>query len=1274
MFAIGCKQANNSGGHEPAISDEITITVKGDDGVTVNKSNTIKIKKSSTWKSVKQKAVEKITTKENKEIKEWRIKDSNGAILKDADKFEKDVIVFAVSKDKEKPTPPTNPIIITIEIDGGYTFKETTKPCTIEVQKGSAWSSIKAKAEAKIELEDGYEKTGWKLGGKDGSYIDDTHVFNANTSVYATSKKKGEPDKPRVTITVKGDGGVEVGSPNNFTVDSGSKWSSIKAKAENKIELKNSYEKTGWKLGGGGGAYIEDGYVFNEDAIVFATSKLKNQDEKPKVHITVRGDEGVDIATPNTFLIDRGSKWGDVKAQAIPMASAKENFEIKEWRMYGDHGDILTDDSQFDSKYYYLKIFVVSKRQEITIAVKGDVGINIANPSNLVVGKGLKWGTNGIKEQALTIASAKENFEIKEWHLNNESGELLEYESVFKENAIVFATSKLKVAKYKVEHYQENIDNDEYSLIETERKEGNAGENTNAKAKQYDGFIAQSFSQTLIKVDGSTVVKIEYKRLRVSLILDLKGGDTTTELKAGGILEGKVGANVKVATPTKDGSVFSKWEPDLPKTFSSNDAQKKYIALWGQTIKIEIISGDERLNINNAQIHFSYDEAKTWSDVKAKVAEQISLKAEWDKDDYEIYDYRWESYEGEEIKDDTLLKSVMRVYPRSNYSKFNWIENTIIVGFTGKKPKGKIIIPAKTTALKKNGFDYNNEAFYECYELESVDFSGCTALEKIGYDSFIKCRTLKNISLKGCTSLKVIDGPFSGCDALETIDLSGCTALEKLEDSSLKGNRAKTVDLRGCTSLKEIEAGAFPESLENLYLEGCRELTDFATRENAITNLDFSSFQKLKEIDIYKCDNLESVNLTGCYELKEVSIRYSKKIRSIDLSSHSKLKEIDFAHCESLETLNLRDCTSLEKINYDDEDSNFWGCILEGCKSLKNLDVRGCTELTELGLHQLPITNIDVSLCPKLEKLIISECNAFENINLEEHEELKYLKLRKNSGIKKIELSSLPKIVYIRCSDCPNLETVNVTKCGFRGLHNFSSTDASDLFTNCGALQDVNIRECENLKEIHISCDRSNISMRRLNISSCVNFKNLVIYNATNLEILSITECSNFEGIQLEKVPLIKSVDLSSFPLLQTIRFLWCPNLETIKMAESGHRDLHTFGLVDVGVKSVDLSKCPKIGTAAFCACPNLEFVDLSGCSALRSTAVYYAPTSSGSPKAEVRLPLVHSPGVLFALEEYSFGKDEASWCKKVFVANERIKQKVIKTGYPENRIEIYQP
>ena len=392
MFAIGCKQANNSGGQKLAISDEITITVKGDEGVTVKTPSTIKVKKSSTWKDIKQKAVEKITTKENKEIKEWRIKEANGAVLKNADTFEKNEIVWCVSKDKEKP--PTNPIIITIEVDEGYTFKEATKPCTIEVQKGSAWSSIKEKAEGNIELKDGYEKLIWKLGGKDGGYLEDVYVFNENATIFATSKKKGEPEKPKVIITVKGDENVEVDS------------------------------------------------------------------------------------SSNTFKLDKGAKWANIKSQAEEKAKAKENFEIKEW------------------------------------------------------------------------------------HLNNADGTLINDETEFKGNTTIFAVSKRKVVQYKVEHLKENIENDNYTKAEEETKTGEAGKNTSAEAKQYEGFSCQGLAQAIIKADGSTIVQIKYKRNRVFLILDLDGGSTTTVLEDGEggkkLLKGKFEAKVEVKGLEKENHGFER--------------------------------------------------------------------------------------------------------------------------------------------------------------------------------------------------------------------------------------------------------------------------------------------------------------------------------------------------------------------------------------------------------------------------------------------------------------------------------------------------------------------------------------------------------------------------------------------------------------------------------------------------------------------------------------------------------------------------------------------
>ena len=206
LFSFGCKQANNGNKNPPAPkpSAEVEITVKADDGITVKTANTFKVKKNSTWKDVKEIAKTKITLKDNKEIKEWKLNNAQGAVLVDADKFEKDVAIFAISKDKDVPPPPKNPIVITIEVDAGYTFKDAGVPCTIEVDKGVAWSSVKTRPDAKIELKEGYEKTGWKLGGKDGSYLEDAFVFNNDAKVFATSKNKGEPVIPQITITVTG--------------------------------------------------------------------------------------------------------------------------------------------------------------------------------------------------------------------------------------------------------------------------------------------------------------------------------------------------------------------------------------------------------------------------------------------------------------------------------------------------------------------------------------------------------------------------------------------------------------------------------------------------------------------------------------------------------------------------------------------------------------------------------------------------------------------------------------------------------------------------------------------------------------------------------------------------------------------------------------------------------------------------------------------------------------------------------------------------------------
>ena len=65
---------------------------------------------------------------------------------------------------------------------------------------------------------------------------------------------------------------------------------------------------------------------------------------------------------------------------------------------------------------------------------------------------------------------------------------------------------------YTVIHWLENADDDGYSYKESETKTGATGGTTNAKAKSYTGFTAQTITQETIKGDGSTIVSVYYKR------------------------------------------------------------------------------------------------------------------------------------------------------------------------------------------------------------------------------------------------------------------------------------------------------------------------------------------------------------------------------------------------------------------------------------------------------------------------------------------------------------------------------------------------------------------------------------------------------------------------------------------------------------------------------------------------------------------------------------------------------------------------------------------
>ena len=133
---------------------------------------------------------------------------------------------------------------------------------------------------------------------------------------------------------------------------------------------------------------------------------------------------------------------------------------------------------------------------------------------------------------------------------------------------------------FTVKHYQQNVNDDNYSLFETETKQGYTEDpvskyatGTNGFDVNYAGFTRLLYDDTAtIAADGSTVVELYYDRNYYLMNFNLDGGYGVEPIYA------RFGAPISVDTPTKPGYTFKEWTPELPKTMPAE--KTSYKATW----------------------------------------------------------------------------------------------------------------------------------------------------------------------------------------------------------------------------------------------------------------------------------------------------------------------------------------------------------------------------------------------------------------------------------------------------------------------------------------------------------------------------------------------------------------------------------------------------------------------------------------------------------------------------------------------------------------------
>ena len=251
----------------------------------------------------------------------------------------------------------------------------------------------------------------------------------------------GNTTPTQITITVAGDEHVVLKAKKTFTTNKGNTWHQLKAEAESKIDrYEENYKFDKWTLTKADGQNLTNKHTFNENTTVFIVTKQTTTPPKPKITITVKGDDNVILKSVPTFEIEKGKTWNDLKTEAEKKIQGykNNNYKFKEWRLTDSTGALLNNSytTLFDND---ATVFVVSESIMITLTITGD-HVDIAPPASITVQKGKTWGN--IKAKVQGKVTPKTNFKVIAWKTRGKTGNELDGSYEFKRDTIIYAETQ----------------------------------------------------------------------------------------------------------------------------------------------------------------------------------------------------------------------------------------------------------------------------------------------------------------------------------------------------------------------------------------------------------------------------------------------------------------------------------------------------------------------------------------------------------------------------------------------------------------------------------------------------------------------------------------------------------------------------------------------------------------------------------------------------------------------------------------------------------------
>lgn len=192
---------------------------------------------------------------------------------------------------------------------------------------------------------------------------------------------------------------------------------------------------------------------------------------------------------------------------------------------------------------------------DITLYAKVEKGYWLTFESNGGSYVAPAFYANSTAAAAPTDDPTKPGYTFDDWYTDEDLKTPASFDSITASTTLYAKWTAGTETKYTVIHFWENANDDGYSFKESETKTGATGDKTNATAKRYPGFTAQTITQQDIKGDGSTIVSVKYKRNVYSVQFYSNSGIFSSSKEYTSLrITAKYGASIGDKWPTYNGS------------------------------------------------------------------------------------------------------------------------------------------------------------------------------------------------------------------------------------------------------------------------------------------------------------------------------------------------------------------------------------------------------------------------------------------------------------------------------------------------------------------------------------------------------------------------------------------------------------------------------------------------------------------------------------------------------------------------------------------------